>query len=254
MPSVPLRLQVALCLCLAVGQVQAGVVISGTRQVYPQPRREITVQVTNDDRQAARLVQVWMDDGDTRLAAEHSDVPFSISPPVFRLDPGKSQAIRLAYTQQPLPADKESLFWLNVLEVPPEGQKPGVAAAEDSQNRLRFAFRIRTKVFFRPHGLAGNPQDAPGQLTWTLRTGKQAVLRVFNPSPFHVTFHEVALAMGPQAEAARILTDQQGMVAPYASLDLALPPLMQTVPEDAQVQFQYIDDFGGFSAPQRAPL
>ena len=56
MPSLPLRLQVALCLCLAVGQVQAGVVISGTRQVYPQPRREITVQVTNDDRQAARLV------------------------------------------------------------------------------------------------------------------------------------------------------------------------------------------------------
>ncbi len=243
-----------ICLCLAVGQAQAGVVISGTRQVYQESRREITVQVSNDDQNASRLVQIWMDGGDARMTAEHSEVPFSISPPVFRLDPGKSQAIRLTYTQEPLPVDKESLFWLNVLEVPPEAQRPAAALAEDSPNQLRFAFRIRTKVFFRPRDLPGTAQDAPGKLTWTLRTGKQAVLRVFNPSPFHVTFHEVALIMGAQVDAPRVPTEQQGMVAPYASLDLVLPPMMHTVPADAQVQFQYIDDFGGFSAPQRAPL
>lgn len=56
--------------------------------------------------------------------------------------------------------------------------------------------------------------------------------------------------MGEQVVA----TDQQGMVAPFASLDLALPPLMQVVPADARVQFQYIDDFGGFSTPRWAPL
>ena len=248
MPCV--RLPLALCLCLAFAQAHAGVIISGTRQIYAEPRREITVRVSNDDQQAARLVQVWMDAGNAQLTAEHSDVPFSISPPVFRLDPGKSQAIRLAYTQEPLPGDKESLFWLNVLEVPPQTRSPPASADEERQNQLRFAFRIRTKVFFRPRGLSGNSQDAPEQLTWTLRTGKQAALRVFNPSPFHVTFHEVAVVMGEQV----IATDQQGMVAPFASLDLALPPLMQVVPADARVQFQYIDDFGGFSAPRWAPL
>ncbi len=108
MPCV--RLPLAICLYLAFAQAQAGVIISGTRQIYAEPRREITVRVSNDDQQAARLVQVWMDVGNAQLTAEHSDVPFSISPPVFRLDPGKSQAIRLAYTQESLPGDKESLF------------------------------------------------------------------------------------------------------------------------------------------------
>ncbi len=72
---------------------------------------------------------------------------------------------------------------------------------------MRFAFRIRTKVFFRPQGLSGSPQDAPGQLIWTLHTGKPAVLRVFNPSPFHVTFHDVALVVGGQV----VPSDQQGI-------------------------------------------
>lgn len=222
------RLQVALCLCLVFGQAQAGVIISGTRQIYPEPRREITVQVSNDDAHAARLVQVWLDGGDARLTAEHSEVPFTLSPPVFRLDPGKSQAIRLAYTQEPLPRDRESLFWLKVLEVPPATRQPEAFAAAERQNQLRFAFRIRTKVFFRPQGLSGSPEDAPGQLIWTLHTGKPAVLRVFNPSPFHVTFHDVALVVGGQV----VPSDQQGMVAPHASLDLALPPLMQPAPVD----------------------
>jgi P pilus assembly chaperone PapD len=76
--------------------------------------------------------------------------------------------------------------------------------------------------------LSGSPEDVPGQLIWTLHTGKPAVLRVFNPSPFRVTFHDVALVVGGQV----VPSDQQGMVAPHASLDLALPPLMQPAPVD----------------------
>ncbi len=52
MPCV--RLPLAICLCLAFAQAQAGVIISGTRQIYAEPRREITVRVSNDDQQAAR--------------------------------------------------------------------------------------------------------------------------------------------------------------------------------------------------------
>lgn len=239
---------------LASGQAEAGVVISGTRQIYPQQRREITVRVSNDDLRAPRLVQVWMDSGDAQLSAERSDVPFSITPPVFRVEPGKSQAIRLVYTQEPLPADKESVFWLNVLEVPPRDHAPEASAGEEEANQLRFAFRIRTKLFFRPEGLPGAAHEAPGQLTWSLPPGRRGVLRVSNPSAYHVTFHEVVLAMGPPAEARLIRLDQQGMVAPYASLDFSLPDAVRGVPPDTQVQFQVIDDFGGFSPPQRAPL
>jgi len=69
--------------------------------------------------------------------------------------------MRMVYTKEPLATDKETLFWLNVLEVPPR-----VGGEED--NQLRFAFRLRTKIFFRPANLAIKPDNAPGLLEWRL--------------------------------------------------------------------------------------
>lgn len=228
-----------------------GVIISGTRHIYLEKYREISIQVTNDDLTSPRLVQAWLDRGQ---APELSDVPFSLAPPVFRIDAGKGQVIRLAYTREPLPVDRESLFWLNVLEVPPTLTEAGTAAA-DERSYLRFAFRIRTKVFFRPAQLPGKADEAIAQLRWSLQQGPQgARLQVDNPSAYHVTFHAVALAMGSHTSAP-LLAGETGMVAPGDRLTLAVrlaSPLV--IPADAQVQFQYINDYGAFSAPQRAAL
>ncbi|WLH82074.1 molecular chaperone [Pseudomonas sp. FP2338] len=233
----------------------AGVVIDGTRHIYPQQRREITLRLTNDDERAPRLVQVWLDQGDPASDPSNSEVPFSLSPPVFRLNPQKSQAVRLVYTQEPLPADRESLFWLNALEIPPKVNTEADADADDAPaNHLQFAFRIRTKVFFRPTDLPGSPNEAPTQLRWTLRRSAQgALLEVHNPSAYHVTFNEVALAMGPQKDAP-LLQAQEGMVPPGGNLTLTVREAVQAIPADAQVHFKFINDYGTFSAPQRAPL
>lgn len=241
-----------LMLCGLSPLAEAGVVIDGTRQVYPQHKREITVRLTNDDRLAPRLVQAWIDRGERAANPSSSDVPFSLSPPVFRLDPGKSQAMRVVYTREPLPADRESVFWLNVLEVPPRVET--LVPQGEPFNYLQFAFRIRTKVFFRPPDLPGTPDEAPALLRWTLRrdTGT-SVLEVHNPSAFHVTFNEVALALGSQADAPRVPAEE-GMVAPGGHLKLAIRRAVGKVPSDAGVHFKYINDFGAFSAPQRAPL
>jgi chaperone protein EcpD len=229
--------------------VGAGVIVSGTRHVYPEKQREISIQVTNDDSGTPRLIQTWLDRGQP---AELSDVPFSLSPPVFRIDAGKSQVIRLIYTREPLPADRESLFWLNVLEVPPTMTTDD---AEATHNYLSFAFRIRTKVFFRPAHLPGKPEEAVSLLRWSLQRGPQgAQLHVINPSAYHVTLNEVALAMGPDASAP-LLTGEAGMIVPGGSLTLAVNhKATLTIPANAQVQFKYINDYGAFSTPQRAPL
>lgn len=232
--------------------VGAGVIISGTRHVYPEKHREISIQVINDDLETPRLVQAWLDRGQT---PELSDVPFSLSPPVFRIDAGKGQVIRLVYTQEPLPQDRESLFWLNVLEVPPTLAGVGTALGMDERNFLRFAFRIRTKVFFRPARLPGTPDDAIAQLRWSLQGGPLGTrLKVQNPSAYHVTFNQVALAMGPHGSAP-LLAGETGMVAPGDSLTLAIGQSpTSAIPADAQVLFKYINDHGAFSSLQRAAL
>lgn len=232
--------------------VCAGVIISGTRHIYPEKQREISIQITNDDPKTPRLVQVWLDRGQ---APELSDVPFSLSPPVFRLDAGKGQVVRLVYTRESLAQDRESLFWLNVLEVPPKLIDTDTSLEQIEHNYLRFAFRIRTKVFFRPTQLSGKPDEAIGQLRWSLLGGTQGVqLRVENPSEYHVTLNEVAIVVGPGA-AASWLKSEAGMVAPGESLTLAVQQNPNIpIPATAQVHFKYINDYGAFSAPQRAAL
>ncbi|MFC6338800.1 fimbria/pilus periplasmic chaperone [Pseudomonas sp. CCM 7891] len=245
---------VAMSLGLLTPTVQAGVIIDGTRQIYPQLRREITVRVSNDDQHAPRLIQAWLDKGDQHQRAELIDVPFSLSPPVFRLDAGKSQAMRLSYTKEPLPTDRESLFWLNVLEVPPSVAEFDPTVEEGGRNHLRFAFRIRTKVFFRPVNLPGKPEEAPAQLRWSLlRNAQGYALQVHNPSAYHITFNEVALSMGSHADAER-LPFEEGMVVPGGILELPVRKGVKSIPAGAQVQFTYINDFGAFSLPQRAAL
>lgn len=232
---------------LMVLPAQAGVVISGTRQIYPAQNREITVKVTNDDTTTPRLVQVWIDDG-KKLTAEQADVPFTITPPVFRMEGGKSQTLRMAYTKEPLPADKESVFWLNVLEIPPK------LDSGEGDNQLRFAFRIRTKVFFRPQGLAGMPGEAADKLNWSLRKTEQgSELEVRNPTPYHVSFQEVALALGAGQDAKLNKSDQYDMVAPGGSQHYLLKDKVDALPAGAHVKFNMINDYGAF-VPKQAPL
>ncbi|MFJ2987905.1 molecular chaperone [Collimonas sp. NPDC087041] len=227
----------------------AGVVIDGTRQIYPAQSREITIKLTNADKNLPRLVKVWLADGDGNTTAEQSDVPFTITPPVFRMEPDQTQSLRVVYAKEPLPTDRESLFWLNVLEMPPD-----VHSGEDT-NRLRFAFRIRSKLFFRPEGLAGRSEDAPAQLIWSLVKASQGrLLEVRNPSPYYVSFQSVALLTGDEDGARTIQSDQYEMVAPGGTQQFLLREAVGVASDRAQVEFSVVSDFGAFSAPIRAPL
>jgi chaperone protein EcpD len=62
-----------------------------------------------------------------------------------------------------VPQDRESVFWLNVLEIPP---KPVGKA-----NHIQLTVRSRLKLFYRPAGLAGSPKAAVAQLRWRLVRG-----------------------------------------------------------------------------------
>ncbi|WP_244136015.1 MULTISPECIES: fimbria/pilus periplasmic chaperone [unclassified Burkholderia] len=191
---------VAILVSLLFGMnAQASVTLSGTRVVFPGKEKEVTVQLTNDGKLPA-LVQAWIDKGNERASPDAIDVPFVITPTIFRIEPAKGQTLRILYTGEPLPANKESLFWLNVLDVPPKVND------KDDINRLQFAFRTRVKLMYRPAGLPGNPWDAPARLKWTLGTddAHRPVLRAANPSPYVVNLAGVELKSGGKTYAAEL--------------------------------------------------
>jgi len=222
-----------LALCLGAPAAHANVLIGGTRVVFPAKDGEVTVRLTNDNDHPV-LVESWIDRGDVHSTPESVDVPFLITPPLFRMEQKKEQSLRIVYTHEQLPADRESLFWLNVLEVPP---KPTGPQAE-GQNLLQLALRSRLKLFYRPAGLQGDPLKAPSQLTWKVDADGKALV-AHNPTPFHVTISELSVSVGGKAVAAEL-----GMVAPLSDLRL---PLHDGAPKPAAgsvVKFTAVNDFG----------
>ncbi|WP_186038130.1 fimbria/pilus periplasmic chaperone [Burkholderia gladioli] len=184
---------------------EASVVIGGTRVIYGASEPEVTIKLSNEG-QAPALVQSWVDAGDVKSAPSTTKVPFVVTPPISRIDPSKSQTLRIVYTGEPLPKDRESVFWLDVLEVPP---KP--SAAEADMNRIQLAFRSRIKLFYRPDNLKGKSADAPSQLAWRLTQvdGKPA-LEARNPTPYYVSVIGVTLQSG----ARKATADDSGMIGP----------------------------------------
>lgn len=224
------------CAGIFAGRSEAAVVIGGTRVVYPAQENDVTVKFTNRGT-TPTLVQVWLDAGDDKSTPDTAKVPFAVTPPIFRLDADKSQAVRLVYSKEPLPSDKETLFWLNMLEVPPR--------EADDKSRLDFAFRSRIKLFFRPPGLPGDAQSAPHKLSWKLvdgDDGKGVALQATNPTPYHVNFRQVGLKVGdrliPQKEG------KGGMVAPGGTTTFPISELAHRPAGSAQAQIQVIFDSG----------
>ncbi len=60
---------------------------------------------------------IWCSHGSKRKIT-HVKAPFLITPPLFRLDAKQENVLRIIRTGGNLPADRESLFWLNIKSIP----------------------------------------------------------------------------------------------------------------------------------------
>ncbi|BAQ73175.1 pilus assembly chaperone CupB2 [Pseudomonas sp. Os17] len=220
---------------------QAGIVLQGTRLVYPSDAREVTLKITNTG-PVPLLAQSWIDKGEADKSPEEIKVPFLLAPAVSRLESGGAAVLRLSYSKEPLATDRETLFWLNVLETPPR--------KENEENVLQFAFRTRIKIFFRPRDLAGNVDTAGEKLKWefnpaarlnsTAQSAPVAVVKVSNPTPYYVSFGRLEVVQG-----GRQFPLKPGMVAPFADESFAWPAAAAQEPGKASIHYEVINDFGG---------
>lgn len=224
---------------LSLSTAHASVVIGGTRVVFPAQDGEVTVRLTNDNTVPA-LVEAWIDRGDEHSTPDKVDTPFLITPPLFRMEAHKDQSLRILATPATLPADRESLFWLNVLEIPP---KP-TGAAVAGKNLLQFAIRSRLKLFYRPADLPGDPLKAPGQVTWkAVADGTGYALEVRNPTPYHITIVQASLKIGDKSYAS-----DSGMVDPSGTLRLKIKGLASAPAAGTPIAYDIVNDYGAATA------
>ena len=211
-----------------IAQGNASVVVTGTRVIYPQSSSSVTVRLTNDGSQPS-LVQAWVDDGNSEAPPNESPAPFVVTPPVFRMEPNAGQALRLTLTDTDLPKDKESVFWLNVLDIPPKPSK-------STSNYVQLAVRTRIKIFLRPEDLNMTVDQAAGRLQWA--PGSRGDVIIHNPTPFYFSLNGVSAGTGNDKKMTAISV----MASPFSSVQLAAGAARSSA---GTVDVSYINDFGG---------
>ncbi|WP_211461978.1 fimbrial biogenesis chaperone [Collimonas silvisoli] len=202
----------------------AGVMLGGTRVILGEKDRQASIPLKNHDT-SPYVVQTWVDAGEGK-----NKTPLLVTPPLSRLDPGAENILRIVRISGDLPSDRESVFWLNVKEIPEKSDQPNV---------LQIAVRTRIKIFYRPAGLAGKPEEAHSLITLAVvpgEDGKGAALRVSNPSAYNVTFP------GFKINNSKELT-KAGMVPPFGALDFQMN--MISSPQAVDVSYTTINDYGG---------
>lgn len=218
----------------------AGVIIYGTRVIYPAEQQEVVVRLENKGDRPA-LVQTWLDAGDMRSTPATTQTPFTISPPIFRIEPSQQQALRLRFSGESAPTDRESLYWLNVLEIPP------VTAGSEQNNQIELAFRTRLRVYVRPPKLPYPVGSAPSKLQWKLVSHNQGfALQATNPTPYHISLTSVdLLSDGKRFSKAPNKEANDSLLMPAGDIKVFALPQLRDRPNGAiKVEFTAVSDYG----------
>ncbi|WP_159867140.1 MULTISPECIES: molecular chaperone [unclassified Raoultella] len=223
----------------------ADVAINGTRIIFNTKDKEAVVQLKNNGKNPY-LLQLWIDDGNPKAKPGEVKVPFIINPPVVRIDPTKGQAVRIMFTNAALPQDRETLYWFNMLEVPP---KP-TNLVESGTNLLQLAFRTRIKLFYRPGNLQQSSLEAYKNLKFTLHGN---TLNVKNKSPYFITFSSIELRKSKHsAVAAAVDNFPQRMLAPQGEMNLPLTAKRAESLKGLTLFYSVINDYGGETKNEQA--
>ena len=208
----------------------AGLQLEATRVIYSPENSSASLSLKNRTNQNYML-QAWLEADDKKT---DKNIPMQVVPPIMRVDAEKDATLRFIYSGNGLPDDRESLFWINIQEIPPASTK---------QNVLQIAVHSRLKLFYRPEKLNTTLDEEVKKLSW-VRAGND--LRVTNNGPMYISLNKLQSMQANSKQDADI-----DMVAPYSTVSFPLPSFLKTA---RTVDFSYVNDYGGITEVTGASL
>lgn len=200
-----------------LGMANAGVGLGATRVIYPADQKQVTLGVSNNDDKSTFLIQSWVENAEGQKEGR-----LVITPPLYLMQGKKENTLRIIdATNNSLPKDRESLFWVNVKAI------PSLDKSRQQENTLQLAITSRIKLFYRPAGLNIAPDKAPEQLRFK-RSG--SALTITNPTPYFVTLSELKAGSRPLENA---------MISPMGSTSVVLP-----ADAGSAITYRTINDYG----------
>ncbi|MCH5760337.1 fimbria/pilus periplasmic chaperone, partial [Salmonella enterica] len=119
------RYNLAAVLLLLLGgysSAQAAIAPDRTRLVFRGEDKSISVDLKNANGKLPYLAQSWVEDEKgTKITS-----PLIVVPPVQRIEPSGTGQVKIQGMPAlaSLPQDRETLFYYNVREIPPQSDKP----------------------------------------------------------------------------------------------------------------------------------
>lgn len=181
---------------------QAALVMDATRYVFKgdQPAISVTVENTAD-----RLFggQVWLDN----ITEKDTRPSLVATPSFFKVEGGARQVFRVIKASEHVPEDRESVYWLNLQDIPPAMEGSGISVA----------MRTKVKVFYRPASLVSGRAKAEEQLK-TEKRGDRMVLK--NPTPYVFVIGSLMDAKGRVQTLTTAQQEALTLFLPQAELDV----------------------------------
>ncbi|EFU0743480.1 fimbrial chaperone [Escherichia coli] len=205
------------------GQALAAFTVSGTRFIYGEGKKNISFEVTNNANDTYGG-QVWVDN-----VSEGSGVYMVPTPPFFKVSPKQKQIVRIMKTDGgALPSDRESLFWLNIQEIPPKPKTDG--------NVLSVAINTQVKLFYRPKALMAGRKGAEKKIEVIRRNGTTYLK---NPTPYYFAVAKVKV----NGKDVALKSDEEqklAILAPFGEVAVSQVPVTAK-----NISVDTINDWGG---------
>lgn len=151
----------------------AALALDATRYIYNGNTSFISVIVNNESDEMYGG-QAWIDnitENDTRPT-------FVTTPSFFKISGKRKQVFRIMKMSDHMPKDKESIYWLNLQEIPPANKGNG----------LSMAIRTRVKLIYRPEAIVEGRSGAEQYMTIQHLPGQQWLV---NSTPYIFTISDV---------------------------------------------------------------
>ncbi|KAA8997633.1 molecular chaperone [Affinibrenneria salicis] len=207
---------------------QAAINLDRTRVIFDSTEPMATVTLINQNGKSPYLAQSWLtDESHNKISS-----PFTVLPPLQRLEAGGRSLIRLVKTAgvEQLPQDRESIFYLNVREIPPKPEKANV---------LQIAVQSEIKVFYRPEKIKPGKSEIWQKNLRIRKAGAQFIVE--NPTPYFITVSTILRQPKQNGDTpVRLLNDNAFMIAPKSEMNInVLDPAVK------DFYLYYVNDYGG---------
>lgn len=153
---------------------QAAIAPDRTRLVFRGVDKSISIDLKNSNEKLPYLAQSWIENE----KGDKITTPLAAVPPVQRIEASGIGQVKIQGMPElaSLSQDRETLFYYNVREIPPQSDKP---------NTLQIALQTRIKVFYRPQSLSKIDMQHPWQYKITLNRQGESY-QVVNPTGYFV--------------------------------------------------------------------